>query len=62
MADKPKKPRMGRPPLPPDERLDKMLKIRLSASDQQELEQAAQPDETSTWARQVLLKAAKRRK
>jgi hypothetical protein len=63
MANKPpKKPRMGRPPLPPGERLDKMLKIRFSASERQELDDAAKPDETSTWARRLLLKAAKRRK
>ena len=56
-ADEPK---MGRPPLPEEERMDKILKIRLSAAELAELKRAADGD-TSTWAREVLLRAAKRK-
>ena len=55
-----KKPKMGRPPLPPEKRMDKLLKIRLTAADRAELDRAADGD-TATWARDVLLRAAKRR-
>jgi hypothetical protein len=59
MATTPKKPVMGRPKLPPDERMDKLLKIRLTAAERAELDRAAGGD-TSTWARELLLRAAKR--
>jgi hypothetical protein len=54
-----KKPKMGRPPLPDDERRDAELRIRLTALERDELDKAAGTD-TSTWARLVLLRAAKR--
>ena len=60
MGNTTKKPVMGRPPLPPGESKDKLLKIRLTAAERQELDRAA-GGETSAWAREVLLRAAKRR-
>jgi len=56
-----KKPKMGRPPLPPEERMNTQLKIRFTAAERADLDRAAGDDETSTWAREVLLRAAKRR-
>ena len=55
--------RMGRPPKPPDERKSSELRIRLTEADRETLDEAAgaRGAETSTWARDVLLKAAKRR-
>jgi hypothetical protein len=41
--------------------MDRLLKIRLTASERAELDRAAGGDETSTWARHVLLRAARRR-
>lgn len=60
MAKDADKPKMGRPPLPQGERMDKLLKVRLTASQRAELDRAAGGD-TATWAREVLLRAAKRR-
>jgi hypothetical protein len=54
------KPKMGRPPLPPAERMDKQVKIRFTAAEREELERAADGN-TAAWAREVLLRAAKRR-
>ena len=54
------KPKMGRPPKPPEDRKDAELRIRLTDSEREELDRAAGKD-TSTWAREVLLRAAKRR-
>lgn len=51
---------MGRPPKPDDERKSAELRIRLTADEREELDRAA-GDNTSTWAREVLLKAAKRK-
>ncbi len=51
---------MGRPVLPDEERRDSELRIRLTATERAELDRAAGKD-TSTWARDVLLRAAKRR-
>ena len=55
-----KQPRMGRPPKPPEERKAAELRIRLTEAQRAELDAAAGQD-TSTWAREVLLRAAKRR-
>ena len=54
---------MGRPPKPPDQRKSSELRIRLTETDRETLDDAAKSRgaETSTWARDVLLKAAKRR-
>ncbi len=54
---------MGRPPKPPDERKSSELRIRLTETDREILDDAARYKgaETSTWARNVLLKAAKRK-
>lgn len=50
----------GRPPKPPEERKAAELRIRLTQAQRAELDAAAGQD-TSTWARDVLLRAAKRR-
>jgi hypothetical protein len=55
-----KKPKMGRPPLPPEKRKGAELRIRLTDDERAELDRAAGKD-TSTWARELLLRAAKRR-
>lgn len=60
MAEKQTKSKMGRPPKPPGERKDAELRIRLTPDERAELDRAAGED-TSTWARDVLLRAAKRR-
>ena len=51
--------RMGRPPLPDNERREKPLRIRLSPEERAEVDKAAK-GKTSTWAREVLLRAARR--
>jgi uncharacterized protein (DUF1778 family) len=51
---------MGRKRLPDDDRREKPLRIRLNAEERQLLDKAA-AGKTSSWAREVLLKAAKRR-
>jgi uncharacterized protein (DUF1778 family) len=53
---------MGRPPKPEDERKANVLRIRLTKEDRQALDRAAssQGQETSTWARDALLKLANR--
>ena len=55
--------RMGRPPKPPEQRKSSELRIRLTEADRGTLDEAAHSKgaETSTWAREVLLKAAKRK-
>jgi hypothetical protein len=50
----------GRPPKSPDERKTAELRIRLTTEQRETLDDAAEGD-TSTWARDVLLRAAKRR-
>ena len=50
----------GRPPKPPEERKAAELRIRLTEAQRAELDAAAGQD-TSTWARRVLLAAAKRK-
>lgn len=57
--EKPKK--MGRPPKAPDERMTAELRIRLTDAQRAQLDAAAGED-TSTWARDVLLRASKRKK
>jgi uncharacterized protein (DUF1778 family) len=52
---------MGRPPKPAEERQTARLEIRLTAADLKLIEGAADGN-TSTWARNVLVKAAKRAK
>jgi hypothetical protein len=54
------KPERGRPPKPPEERKSAELRIRLTEAQRATLDAAAGQD-TSTWARDVLLRAAKRR-
>lgn len=51
--------RMGRPPLPPKDRRAKPLRIRLTDAEREEIDKAA-GGMSSTWAREVLLKAARR--
>jgi hypothetical protein len=52
---------MGRPPKPPEERKTAELRIRLTEAQRAQLDTAAGQD-TSTWAREVLLRASKRKK
>jgi hypothetical protein len=49
----------GRPPKTDSDRRDIRFQIRLSQAELEFLEQVA-PGKTSTWARETLLKAAKR--
>jgi len=51
----------GRPPKPPGERKTAELRIRLTEAQRAQLDAAAGED-TSTWARELLLRAAKRKK
>ena len=51
---------MGRPPKPAAERQNARLEIRMTDAELALIERAA-GGKTSTWARQVLVKAAKRR-
>jgi hypothetical protein len=55
-----KKLERGRPPKPPEDRKAAELRIRLTEAQRAALDAAAGQD-TSTWAREVLLRAAKRR-
>jgi hypothetical protein len=50
----------GRPTKPDEERRDYRFQIRLSEAERALVEQAA-GDQASTWARETLVKAAKRR-
>jgi len=54
--------RMGRPPLPDEERREKPLRIRMSDSERDLVKRAAQELEQSEsqWARKILAMAAKR--
>ena len=51
----------GRPPKPPDERRTAELRIRLAEDERALLDEAA-GGQTSTWARELLLKAARRKR
>jgi hypothetical protein len=51
---------MGRPPKAPRDRKESILRIRLTDAQRAELDAAAGQD-TSTWARDVLLRVARRR-
>lgn len=51
--------RMGRPPKPPEERQTARLEIRMTPAELDSIERAAD-GKISTWAREVLVKAAKR--
>ena len=50
----------GRPPKPPEERRTAELRIRMTEAEREAMDRAAD-GKTSTWAREVLLRAAKRR-
>lgn len=52
----------GRPPKPPDERKTASMKLPLADDEKALIERAAQAQDAKpvTWAREVLLKAAKR--
>jgi uncharacterized protein (DUF1778 family) len=52
---------MARPEKMPDERKENVLRIRLTVEERALLDRAAR-DKTSSWAREVLIQAAKRRK
>jgi hypothetical protein len=53
----------GRPPKPPDERKTDNMKIPLTAEEKESIERAAQAgkEKPVTWAREALLRAARRR-
>jgi len=53
----------GRPPKAPEDRRTEDIKIPLSEAEKQQIQAAAESDDTKpvTWAREVLLRAAKRR-
>jgi hypothetical protein len=51
----------GRPPKPPEERKESMLVIRLTEAELADIEAAAN-GKASTWARQQLVRLARRRK
>ncbi len=51
----------GRPPKEPDERKSAELRIRLTEQERAELDAAAGGN-TSTWARELLMKAARRKR
>jgi hypothetical protein len=51
----------GRPPKEPDERKSAELRIRLTEQERKELDGAAGGN-ASTWARQLLLKAARKKR
>jgi hypothetical protein len=57
----PKKKKLGRPEKPKRERREKPLRILLNVDERQRIDDAARAasSETSTWARTVLLTAAK---
>ena len=50
----------GRPPKADDERKDNVLRIRMTQEERELLDYAAD-GKTSTWARDVLVRAAKRK-
>lgn len=50
---------MARPEKPPEERKENVLRIRLTDAERAELDMAAY-GKTSSWARAVLLRAARR--
>jgi uncharacterized protein (DUF1778 family) len=54
---------MGRPPKAPEDRRTESMKLPLSADEKELIESAAEADEAKpvTWARDVLVRAAKRR-
>jgi hypothetical protein len=52
-----KRPGAGRKPKPPEERRDQVFSIKLTADEKQLLDNT----EARTWARDALLKAAKRK-
>jgi uncharacterized protein (DUF1778 family) len=54
------KKRMGRPPKPADERQNARLEIRMTEAELSLIEKAA-AGKTSTWARETLVRAARRR-
>jgi uncharacterized protein (DUF1778 family) len=53
--------RMGRKPLDPEDRRSKPLRIRLTDAEREEIDNAAN-GRSSTWAREVLLQAARKAK
>lgn len=54
----------GRPPLPDTERKAHMFRIRMTQAERDEIDRAAEANSeaSSEWARQVLLKAARKKR
>ena len=59
MAKK-KTPKRGAPEKPPEQRKSVLLGVRMTAAERDEVDAAAD-GKASTWAREVLLRAARRR-
>lgn len=57
-----KTPRMGRPPKPPGEKQSAALTVALTPAERELVERAAAGRPTATWARETLLRAARRAK
>jgi hypothetical protein len=53
-------PKRGRPPKPAGEKLDAALHVKMTAAQRALIDQAADGD-AATWARDVLLRSAKRK-
>ena len=55
--------KMGRPPLPKQERKANMFRIRMTEAERAEIDLAAESEDQSSseWARKVLLRSAKRK-
>ncbi len=60
MGKKTAKPRTGRPPKSPNDRKDSVLRIRLTDSERDVLDEVAGVGKLSSWARRTLLEAAER--
>lgn len=60
MSTTKEQPKIGRPPKPDEERKSYMLRIRMTEEQKEVLREVA-GDNISDWAREVLLRAAKRR-
>lgn len=56
------KPKMGRPPLPDDQRKGHMFRIRMTQDERDEIDRAAKAhgESASEWARVLLLKTARK--
>jgi hypothetical protein len=56
----PKKAKRGRPPMPPDMRRVESLYLKLTPAERAEIDAAAKGKSVTIWAREVVLRAARR--